>query len=60
MFLGSMWLSSKHMFGSDNFWDKSPSWYLKILKFQYFKNFKIFENALGQFILKSPSQKCDY
>ena len=34
-----MWLTSNHMFGSGNFWDKSPSRL----------NFEIFKNALGRF-----------
>ena len=38
------------MFGSGNFCDKSPSWFLEILKMPsfYSENFKIFKNALGQ------------
>ena len=35
-FVGLMWLTSNHMFGSGNFWDKSPSWFLKILKLPRF------------------------
>ena len=31
-----MWLTSNHMFGLVNFWDKSPSWVLKILKLPSF------------------------
>ena len=40
------------MFGSGNIRGKSPSWFLKILKFSsfYSGNFKIFKNALGQFV----------
>ena len=36
------------MFGSRYFWDKSPSWFLKILKLLsfYSGNFKIFKNTL--------------
>ena len=42
-----------HMFGSSNFCNKSPSWFLKILKLPsfYSGNFRIFENALGQIAL---------
>ena len=40
------------MFVSGDFWDESPSWFLKKLKLPsfYAGNFKIFKNALGQFI----------
>ena len=40
------------MFGSGDFWDKSPLWFLKILKLPtfYSGSFKILKNALGQFI----------
>ena len=39
------------MFGSGNFWDKSPVSFLKILKLLsfYSSNFKIFKYELGQF-----------
>ena len=71
MFVGLVWLTSNHMFGSDKFWDKSPSvileikklasfywWFLKTLKLPsfYSSNFKIFKNALGQFIQNFPSK----
>ena len=38
------------------YWDKSTSWFLKILKLSsfYLGNFKIFKYALGQFILNRP------
>ena len=38
--------------GSGDFWDKSPSCFLKILKlkFKILNNFKIFKKARGQFI----------
>ena len=41
---------------SANFWDKSPLQYLEILKLPLFYsgNFKIFKNALGQFIQNCP------
>ena len=44
------------MFGSGDFGDKSPSWFLEILKLPLFfsSNLKIFKNALGQFILNCP------
>ena len=32
VFVGLVWLTSNHMFGSRNFWDKSHAWFLKILK----------------------------
>ena len=40
------------MFVSGDFWDKSPSWFLKNLKLPLFYsgNLKIFKNALRQFI----------
>ena len=40
------------MFGSGIFWDKSPLWFLKILKLPsfYLGQLQIFKNALGQFI----------
>ena len=45
-----MWLTSNHMF------DESPSWFLKNLKLSLFYSgyFKIFKNALGQFIQNRP------
>ena len=47
-----VWLTSNYIFGSDNFWDKPPFWFLKVLKLPLFYsgNLKIFKNALGQFI----------
>ena len=44
------------MFGSGDFGDKSPSRFLNTLKLLSFHsgNFKIFENALGQFIPNRP------
>ena len=52
MFVGLVRLTSNHMFGSGDFWDKSTSRFLKILKLLsfYSGNFKIFKNAVGQFI----------
>ena len=49
LFVGLVRLISNHMFGSGNFWDKSPSWFLKTLKSSLFysDNFKIFKSALG-------------
>ena len=32
MFTGLVWLTSNHMFGSGDFGNKSPSWFLKISK----------------------------
>ena len=58
MFIGLVWLTSNHMFGSGDFWDKSP-----ILIFENFEialvlliqcNLKIFKNALGQLISNCP------
>ena len=37
-----MWVVSNHMFGSGDFWNKSPSFYSG--------SFKISKNAVGQFI----------
>ena len=56
VFVGLVWLTSNDMFGSSNFWDKSPSWFLKNLKLLlfYLGNFKIFKNAHGQFIPNRP------
>ena len=44
------------MFVLDDFWDKSPSWFMKNLKLLmfYWHNFKIFQNALRQYIPNSP------
>ena len=49
---GFMWLTSNHMFGSGDFWDQLPSWFLETLKLSSFfsSNFKIFKNAIQQFI----------
>ena len=30
VFVGLVWLTRNHMIGSGDFWDKSPSWFLKI------------------------------
>ena len=51
-----MWLTSNHMFGSGDFGDKLPSWFLKILILPsfYSGNFKIFKNVLEQFIPNRP------
>ena len=48
MIVGLVWLTGNHMFGLGDFWDKLPSWFLKILKLPLFYsgNFKIFKNAL--------------
>ena len=56
MFVGLVWLTINLMFGSGNFWDKSSSWFLKILRFLSFEsgNFRIFKNAFGQFIQNCP------
>ena len=44
------------MFGSGDFADKSPSWFLGMLKLPsfYWGHFKIFKNGLGQFIPNLP------
>ena len=44
------------MFGSGDFWDKSPLSFLEILKLPsfYWGNFRIFKTALGQFITNCP------
>ena len=56
MFVGLVWLTSNQVFGSDDFWDKSFSSFLKNLKLPsfYSSNFKVFKNALGQFITNRP------
>ena len=56
MFVGLVCLTSNHMFGSGDFWDKSPSWFFKISKLSslYSSNFKIFKNPFGQFIPNHP------
>ena len=41
------------MFGPSNFWDKSPSLFLKILEFN---NFEFFKNLLGEFIPNRPPE----
>ena len=44
------------MFGSGDFWDESPLWFLKTFKLPsfYLGNFKIFKKALGQYIPNRP------
>ena len=37
MFVDFVWLTSNHMRSSGDFWDKSLSWFLKILKFWFWK-----------------------
>ena len=56
MFVGLVWLTSNHIFGSGNFWDKSPTWFLKILKVSRFAwtILKFFKNLPGQFISNRP------
>ena len=51
MFDSLVWLTSNHMFGSDNFWDKSP-----LSPSFYSGNSKFLKNALGQFIKNHPSK----
>ena len=48
--------TSNRLFCSGDFWDKWLSWFLKILKLPLFYsgNFKVFKNALGQFIPNCP------
>ena len=45
VFVGLVWLTSNHIFGSGNFRDKPPSWFLKNLKLPsfYSDNVKIFK-----------------
>ena len=52
MFVSLAWLTSNHMFGLDNFEDKSVLRILKILNFLtfYLRNFKTFKKALSKFI----------
>ena len=56
VFLGLVWLTNNQIFGSSDFWDKTTSWFLKILNLPlfYYGNFKMFENALEQFIPHLP------
>ena len=56
MFVSLVLSTSKHMFGWCDFWDKSPKWFLKILKFPRFTRTisKIFRNALRQFMPNHP------
>ena len=58
MFVSLERLTSNDMFGLGDFWDKSPSWFLKILKLLslYLGSFKVFKNVLGQFITNRPSK----
>ena len=58
VFVGLVRLTSNHMFRSGDFWDKSCSYFLKILKLPSFKsrNVNIFKNALGQFIPNCPTK----
>ena len=51
-------INSNHMIGSGDFWDKSLSQFLKILKLLsvYSRNFKIFKNALGQSVPNHSSK----
>ena len=56
MFIGLVWLTNNHKFSSSNFWNKSPSWFLKTweLLLFYSGNFRIFKNALEQSISNHP------
>ena len=56
VFVGLLWLTSKNKVGSGDFWDKSPSQLLKILKLPSFHSgkFKIFGNAFERFIPNHP------
>ena len=58
VFVGLLWLTSNHMLGSGDFGDKSPLWFLKILKLPLFHsgNFEIFKNALEKFNPNHPSK----
>ena len=44
MSVGLLWLTSNHMLGSGDFGDKSPSWFLKILKLPLFHSESIEKN----------------
>ena len=46
---GLVWLISNHMFGSGKFWEKSPLWFLKILKLSEWNkgNIKTLKNHEG-------------
>ena len=54
MFTGLVWLTSNHMFGSGDFWDKSLSGFLKILKISKF------QKGTRKIDPKSPSQTRGY
>ena len=49
-------INGNHMFGSGDFWAKSPLWFLKIFKLPLFYsgNFKTFKNTIEQFIPNRP------
>ena len=53
-----MWSPIIHMFDSRNFCDKSPSWFLEILKLSLLPwcDFQIFRNTLQQFIPNCPTK----
>ena len=62
MFAGFVWLTSNHVLGSGDFWDKSLSvffFFFLILKLPsfYTGNFKIFKNTLGKFIQNRPPKR---
>ena len=61
MFVSLVWLTGNHIPGLDNFWDKSPAWFLKTLKLPsfYSGHFKISKMHWAIYH-KSPSQTCDY
>ena len=44
MIVGLVRTTSNHMFGSGDFWDKLPSWFLKILKWP------LFTQAISKFL----------
>ena len=48
-FFGFVWLSRNHKFGSGDFWDKSPSWFLKFWDWK----------CTRAIYPKSPFQICD-
>ena len=60
VFDGFRWLTSNQIFGSVDFWDISPLWFLNI--FESHHRFtraiiKIFKNTLGQFFTNGPPKR---
>ena len=52
--------TSNHMSSSGDFWDKSPSYFLKFLKLQLQLQLQNFQKCSQGIYSKSPSQSNDY